>query len=91
METPVTPLAEMIPAMTDADLKALRINAVRLSQDGSPVQMETASAVIPLIDAETAARAAAAPPLTKRVKAPPKKKVPPATGHQTALPGSKAA
>ena len=87
----MTPLADMIPAMSDADLKALRLNAVRLSEGGSPVQMETAASIIPLIDTEFAARAAAAPPPVKKAKAPPKKKVPPATGHQTALPETKAA
>ena len=86
----MTPLADMIPAMTDADLKALRVNAVRLADQGSATQMATAADVIPLIDAETAARAAAAPAPVKKPKAPPKKKVPPVTGHQTALPDSKA-
>jgi hypothetical protein len=81
----MTPLADMIPAMSDADLKALRINAARLSETGSPVQMETAAGIIPLIDAEIAARIEAKPAAVKKPRAPVKKKVPPATGHQTAL------
>ena len=87
----MTPLADMIPKMTDADLKALRLNAVRLVEHGSTMQMTTAAEIIPLIDAEAAARIAAAPPPVKKAKAAPKKKVPPATGHQTALPDSKTA
>ncbi|HRO33476.1 MAG TPA: hypothetical protein PLQ03_08715 [Brevundimonas sp.] len=85
----MTPLAEMIPAMTDADLKALRLNAVRLTETGSPVQMEKAADIIPLIDAENAARASAAPKPVKKARPAPKKKVAPVTGHQTALPDAK--
>ena len=55
----MTPLADMIPAMSDPDLKALRANAARLSETGSTVQMNTAAEILPLIDAETARRAAA--------------------------------
>ena len=54
----MTPLADMIPAMSDPDLKALRANAARLSETGSAVQMNTAAEILPLIDAETARRAA---------------------------------
>ncbi|MEY4240328.1 MAG: hypothetical protein RJA14_24, partial [Pseudomonadota bacterium] len=32
----MTPLADKLPTMTDPDLKALRLNAVRLSESGSP-------------------------------------------------------
>ena len=88
----MTPLADMIPAMSDPDLKALRANAARLSETGSAVQMNTAAAeILPLIDAETARRAAdKTPTAVKKPRAPAKKKVVPASGHQTALP-SKAA
>ncbi|HYD27170.1 hypothetical protein [Brevundimonas sp.] len=86
----MTPLADMIPAMSDPDLKALRANAARLSETGSAVQMNTAAEILPLIDAETARRAAAPATAVKKPRAPAKKKVVPATGHQTALP-SKAA
>ena len=83
----MTPLADMIPAMSDPDLKALRANAARLVEHGSPVQMTTASEILPLIDAETARRAADKPTAVKKARATPaKKKVVPATGHQTALP-----
>ena len=82
----MTPLADMIPAMSDPDLKALRANAARLSETGSTVQMTTASEILPLIDAETARRAAAPVTTVKKPRAPAKKKVVPATGHQTALP-----
>lgn len=82
----MTPLADMIPAMSDPDLKALRANAARLSESGSAVQMNTAAEILPLIDAETARRAAAPSTTVKKPRAPAKKKVVPATGHQTALP-----
>ncbi|HEY0102291.1 MAG TPA: hypothetical protein VGB60_02380 [Brevundimonas sp.] len=86
----MTPLADMIPTMSDPDLKALRANAARLSDSGSTVQMNTAAEIIPLIDGELARRAAAPSTLVKKPRAPAKKKALPATGHQTALP-SKAA
>ena len=86
----MTPLAEKLPTMSDTDLKALRANAARLSESGSAVQMNTAAEILPLIDAETARRAAAPSTTVKKPRAPAKKKVVPASGHQTALP-SKAA
>ena len=86
----MTPLADMIPAMSDPDLKALRANAARLSDSGSPTQVTAAAEILPLIDAETARRASAPAATVRKVRAPAKKKVVPATGHQTALP-SKAA
>ena len=87
----MTPLADMIPAMSDPDLKALRANAARLSETGSAVQMNTAAEILPLIDAETARRAAdKTTTAVKKPRAPAKNKVVPVTGHQTALP-SKAA
>jgi hypothetical protein len=54
--------------------------------------MATAAELVPLIDAETARRAADKTTIAvKKPRAPAKKKVVPATGHQTALPDSKAA
>lgn len=82
----MTPLADMIPAMTDADLKSLRTNAERLSAQGSATQAAAAAEILPLIDAEAARRAALPPVTGVRKRAPAKKKVVPATGHQTALP-----
>jgi len=90
----MTPLADMIPAMSDPDLKALRLNALRLSTSttASPTQIASAAEVIPLIDDEIAKRAAEKTTSTvKKPRAPAKKKVVPASGHQTALPDSKAA
>jgi len=90
----MTPLADMIPAMSDPDLKALRLNALRLSTSttASPTQIASAAQVIPLIDDEIAKRAAEKTTSTvKKPRAPAKKKVVPASGHQTALPDSKAA
>ena len=80
----MTPLAEMLPTMTDTDLTSLRANAQRLSASNSAVQAATAAEVLPLIDAELAQRAADKPVAVKkpRVAA---KKVLPVTGHQTAL------
>ena len=80
----MTPLAEKLPTMSDPDLKALRANATRMSTNGSPVQAANAADIIPLIDAEVVRRAGlpSAPP---KKRAPAKKKVVPASGHQTAL------
>ncbi|KQW84039.1 hypothetical protein [Brevundimonas sp. Root1279] len=86
----MTPLADMIPAMSDPDLKALRANAERLTASGSPVQAATAADILPLIDAETARRAAL-PTTPKKRATVAKKKVVPVTGHQTALPSKTAA
>lgn len=86
----MTPLADKIPAMNDADLKSLRVNAERLLTQGSALQVTTAEEILPLIDAQllrnAAAPKAAAAPAKKRAT----KKPAPVTGHQTALP-SKAA
>jgi hypothetical protein len=82
----MTPLAEMVPAMSDADLKALRANAERLADDTSTVRAAAASGIIPVIDAEIARRTALGPMAAPRKRAPAKKKVVPVTGHQTALP-----
>jgi hypothetical protein len=87
----MTPLAEMVPSMTDADLKSLRANAERLTTAGSTVQAVAAADIIPLIDAETARRAGLPTTTAARKRAPSKKKVVPATGHQTALPNKAAA
>lgn len=84
----MTPLAEMIPTMTDADLVTLRANAARLVEHGASTQVIAASDIIPVIDAEVARRAALpkpAAPARKRAAA--KTRPAPATGHQTALPG----
>ena len=87
----MTPLADMIPAMSDPDLKSLRANAARLVENGSSNQVIAASDIIPLIDTEVARRAALpTTAIKKKPRAPAKKKVVPASGHQTALP-SKAA
>ena len=69
----MTPLADMIPAMSDTDLKALRANAERLSGSGSPVQAATAADILPLIDAETARRATL-PAAAPKKRAPAKKR-----------------
>jgi len=84
----MTPLADMIPAMTDADLVTLRANAARLVEHGASTQVMAASDIIPVIDTEVARRAALPKPAAPaRTRAAPKKKQPPVTGHQTALPG----
>ena len=83
----MTPLAELVPAMSDADLMALRANAERLSESGSPAQSAAAAEILPVIDAEVVRRAALPPvAAAPKKRAPAKKKAAPATGHQTALP-----
>lgn len=81
----MTPLAEKLPTMSDADLKALRANAARMVGHGSPVQATIAADIIPLIDDEMVRRAGQ-PAAAPKKRAPAKKKVVPASGHQTALP-----
>ncbi|WP_339913219.1 hypothetical protein [uncultured Brevundimonas sp.] len=76
----MTPLSEMIPAMPDADLKTLRANAERLLGRGTAGQIASANEILPLIEAEFAARIAAKPPAKKR--APAKKKVVVADGAE---------
>lgn len=81
----MTPLADMIPGMTDADLTTLRANAARLVEHGATGQALAASEIIPIIDLEVARRASlpkADAPAKKRAV---RKKVVPVTGHQTAL------
>jgi hypothetical protein len=82
----MTPLADMIPAMTDADLASLHVNASRLVEHGSVGQVTAAADVIPLIEAETERRAALPKPAAAPKKRAPVKKKVPLTGHQTALP-----
>ncbi|RZI99919.1 MAG: hypothetical protein EON90_09570 [Brevundimonas sp.] len=86
----MTTLADRLPSMTDPDLKSLRANAARLVEHGSSTQVLAAADIIPLIDDETARRAALPSSTVKKARAPAKKKVVLASGHQTALP-SKAA
>lgn len=82
----MTPLADMIPAMTDADLVTLRANAARLVEHGASTQVIAASDIIPVIDTEVARRAALPKPdAPAKKRAAPKKKPAPVTGHQTAL------
>ena len=85
----MTSLADKIPTLNEADLKALRANAARLVEHGASTQVMAASDIIPVIDTEMARRAALPKPAKAPVKrAAPKKKLPPVTGHQTALPSS---
>lgn len=82
----MTSLADKIPTLNETDLKALRANAARLVENGSPVQVTSAADILPLIDARLAEIAAAPKAAVVRKRAAPKKKLPPVTGHQTALP-----
>lgn len=76
-------LMEKLPTLPDAGLAALRENATRLEQSGTPAQQDAATALIPAIEAELEARrqaksarlreAAAA----RRSAAPAKPKAPP--------------
>ncbi|RZJ41301.1 MAG: hypothetical protein EON87_16425 [Brevundimonas sp.] len=82
----MTPLADKLPTMTDPDLVTLHANATRLVETGSVSQVTAADEILPLINAEVARRAALSSTAAPRKRAPAKKKVPPVTGHQTALP-----
>ncbi len=54
-------IADMIPGMDDSELANLRQNAQRLTASAVARQQEQAVALLPLIDAELAQRAAAKP------------------------------
>lgn len=69
------PLSDMIPTMSDADLKTLRANATRLQAHGVTTQQSAASEILPVIDAEIADRAARNPKPAKAAPKPRKKKV----------------
>ncbi|HTK34001.1 MAG TPA: hypothetical protein VL358_01785 [Caulobacteraceae bacterium] len=55
-------IADMIPDMDAASLANLRANALRLKASNDGRQQEQASALLPLIEAELAAREALKPP-----------------------------
>jgi hypothetical protein len=52
--------AERIPALSDAELKNLHNNALRLLESGTPAQKIAAEGIIPLTQAAMAERKAAA-------------------------------
>jgi len=77
-------LAEKLPTLSVADLKSLRANAERVAERDAGVQSATAAEIIPLIDLEFERRAAL-PSAAPKKRTPVRKKVIPASGHQTAL------
>ena len=60
--------ADQIPAMTDADLARFHANTARIHAIGSGPMFEQAASLLPLLEAEIAARKAAKPP-TKAAQA----------------------
>jgi hypothetical protein len=60
--------ADQIPEMTDADLARFHANTVRIHGAGVGPRFEQAAGLLPLLEAELAARAAAKPP-TKAAQA----------------------
>jgi hypothetical protein len=60
--------ADQIPAMADADLARFHANTARIHAAGSGPMFEQAERLLPLLEAELAARAAAKPP-TKAAQA----------------------
>jgi hypothetical protein len=66
-------IADLIPQMDDKALATLRVNAARLGGGQDSPRQKEAELLIPLIDAEVAARKAAKP---KPVPAPRKKAAP---------------
>lgn len=71
----MTSLAERVPTLTDDELKNLRVNADRLQDQGSATQQAAAVEILPVIDAEMAARAERAPVKPKAKRAPAKPRV----------------
>lgn len=73
---------ERIPGFSDKELASLRENVGRVAQSGSTLQRAEAERLMPLVDAELAARKARAPVRAERktpvrkAKAPAKKTAP---------------
>jgi hypothetical protein len=66
---------ERIPGYSDKELQALRANAQRLAVSGTVPQRAEAERLMPLVDAELAARKARAPAkVAKKAPAKPKAK-----------------
>ena len=66
---------EIIPKLDDKELGNLHANALRLEGAGAPAQQKAAADMLPLIQAELAAREAAKPkPVPKVRKTPVRKK-----------------
>lgn len=59
-------MIEKLPRLTDDALRILKGNALRLERQGSPDQRVAAAALLPLIDAELARRAAAKPARSRK-------------------------
>lgn len=73
-EDTVMAIADMIPTMSDIDLASLRVNAGRIEATAEGVKRQAAVDLIPLIEAEQAARLAAKPPKKPRAPAKPRVK-----------------
>ena len=66
-------IGEQVPSMTDAQLKIMKENVIRLQTTGSDKQKNEAARLLPLIEAEMAGRK---PPVVEKAKrAPAKPKV----------------
>jgi hypothetical protein len=61
-------VADMIPTISDKELETLRANAIRLRDTGVAKQKAAAEELLPLIEAEQAARIAARPPPAARAR-----------------------
>jgi len=59
-------MADRVPDLDDKALANLLANAKRLSASGTAEQQNEANAIVPLVEAEMAARKAAAPPRAVR-------------------------
>jgi hypothetical protein len=68
-------LVAKLPTLEDSGLAALHENAARLQQSGTPAQKSAATALVPAIEAELAARREAklAAAKQRRKDAPPKR------------------
>lgn len=62
-------IADKIPGFADNELKTLHDNARRLEQEGSAAQRRSAAELLPVIDAELAARKAAKAAARKKPRA----------------------
>src|SRR5438128_2150514 len=68
----IVDLHDRVPAMSDAELATLHVNALRLVQSGNERQRTSAAALMPVIETELALREANKP--VKKPRAAPRKK-----------------
>jgi len=84
-------LVEKLPTLPDSGLAALRENAARLEQSGTPAQQDAAAQLIPAIEAELEARRQAKSARLREAAAARRRAAPPKPKRATGAKASKTA